>query len=84
MSSIVTLNVTVRVTDEGALRQFTAQSYEAAWGPIETEAWLARQPSLGEIVYEALVASNANPSPDTYGIEILKGHHFETFEETAP
>jgi len=55
----------VNVNDKQALREYAERRYEACWfnhKPL---------PSTEEALAEALIASNENPSPDEYGIELL-------------
>jgi hypothetical protein len=63
----VQLSVTVVVTDREALLAYVKRRYAASWFDSDWEP-----ADLPEAVLEALVVSNENPSPDDYGIEILK------------
>lgn len=67
---VVRLTVDIHVHDLPALLAFARKQYEASWGD---EDWTPAD--LGELVYEAMIASNANPSPDVIGVEI---GHFAT------
>jgi hypothetical protein len=78
--SKVTLTIEVEVEDEAALRAFAHTQREKFWR--DADAWLAGKPELGEIVFEALVLSNDNPSPLDYGIELAKYSWVE--EKTKP
>jgi hypothetical protein len=63
----VQVSVKVVVTDREALLAYVKRRYAASWFDTEWEP-----ADLPEAVLEALVVSNENPSPDEYGIEILK------------
>lgn len=62
----VLLTIEVDVVDEEALRDFAADRYSKAWPGTELDP----DTDLPQVVLEALVLSNDNPSPADYGIEI--------------
>jgi hypothetical protein len=64
----LTLTVRVTVTDPAALRKYARSRYQECWGNDLKKDF--PNADLGRYVYEALVASNTNPSPDTYGIAL--------------
>jgi hypothetical protein len=66
MSARIRMVIDVIVEDEDALRAYATTRMTECWG----EAFAAETPDLPRMVYEALIASNENPSPDEYGIAI--------------
>lgn len=62
---VVYVRVAVRVQDAPRLIAYAKERYKASWGDSEWEP-----EDLAEAVFEALIASNENPSPDLIGIEI--------------
>ena len=56
----------VAVEDEALLRAYAQEQREVAWR--DGQEWMADKPSLPEVLMEALLFSNENPSPDEYGI----------------
>jgi len=67
-TKVIRLIVDVHVTDARALIRYARKQYEKCWASDLVEE---QGRSLGAHVYEALIASNDNPSPMDYGIEIL-------------
>jgi hypothetical protein len=65
----LTLTVRVTVTDPADLRKYARSRYRECWGHDLKQDF--PHADLGRYVYEALVASNENPGPDTYGIALL-------------
>ena len=63
--------IDVIVLDEDALNQYAEERMAACWG----ERFAEETTDLPSRVYEALVASNENPSPSDYGIEIRREGH---------
>ena len=61
----VSVVVEVAITDPEALTAQTLERYERLWGHVDFDPT-----DLAKLIYEALVASNEMPSPDTIGIEI--------------
>lgn len=61
----ISMKVCAKVLDRGELVKAARGCYASCWGD---ETWLPRSPS--EALYELLLASNANPSPDEMGFAI--------------
>ena len=66
MSTKIRMVIDVIVEDEEALRAYALERMTKCWGAN----FAAETPDLPRMVYEALIASNENPSPDEYGIAI--------------
>jgi hypothetical protein len=68
---MATLQLTLRlkVLNAANLQKYAKQRYRECWMNELTEDF--PDADLGRYVYEALVASNENPGPDTYGIALL-------------
>ena len=64
--SRVTVCVTIEVENRNRLYEFARDRYAECWG---NPTW--EPANEAEAVYEALVASNMNPSPAEYGIDIV-------------
>ena len=62
----VTISLSIEVHEPDQLTEYAKKRYEACWGEKDWEP-----ADLGEAVYEALIASNENPAPLDYGIEIV-------------
>jgi hypothetical protein len=63
-SRSIRLEVSVQVSDPAALLEFATVRYQQMW----FEPW--EPASLEEALWEALIASNLNPSPDLCGLEL--------------
>lgn len=61
---VVKITLDVWVHDQEKLTAYAKKRHREAWG----EDW--EPEDLTEAVYEALIASNENPAPLDYGIEI--------------
>lgn len=62
----VRIVVDVIVRNEELLHYYAIGRMEECWGT----AFAEETPDIPRQVYEALIASNENPSPDQYGIEL--------------
>lgn len=69
--STIRLVIDVEVHDEGLLREYAERRVREAW---QESLDVVTDDSLPQIVLEALVLSNENPSPDVYGLEIVDYH----------
>jgi hypothetical protein len=72
----VQVSVRIVVTDREDLLAYVKRRYAACWFDSE---WAPAH--LPEAVLEALIVSNENPSPDEYGIEILKAEATEVLAD---
>lgn len=70
----VLLTVEVEVHDPKALVEYARELYENAWpGEGSFDELTNEGTNIGEVLFEALVASNGTPrSPLDYGIEIMR------------
>lgn len=73
MSVRVRMVVDVYVDDEDELRKYATARMSECWG---TNFALGTT-ELPRMVYEALIGSNENPSPDEYGISIGDSEVYE-------
>ena len=60
----------VIIHDEAAMLRYANARCQASWQESLDTMVLHNPATLADAVYEALIASNANPSPDLYGIEL--------------
>lgn len=60
----------VIVNDEAALLKYANARCQASWQDSLDTMALHNPATLADAVYEALIASNENPSTDLYGIEL--------------
>lgn len=65
---LVRVVVDVRIDDAEKLRAYATKRYAACWF---NDTFIAEADDVAIDVREALVASNENPSPNDYGIDIV-------------
>jgi hypothetical protein len=68
MDHLVEIKLQIRVQDKELLMEYATKQYLKWWSWFENKQF----DDVGEAVAEALVISNENPSPNSYGIEILE------------
>lgn len=78
MDDVYRVTVTVRVDDYQALVDYADARTYKCWNESVHNLAGSKTPVVEQALLEALIISNENPSPDTYGIALL---NFEVVKE---
>lgn len=73
-AGLFTIRITADVADPAKVRAEAISRYQACWQDTD---WAPQ--TVGEALHELLIASNASPSPDACGIEIVDRRFIDNF-----